>query len=52
MHTKEELEQTIKLCDTKEKEILTNGKGSDVDYIQNLQTLAKLRAAAENKLKE
>jgi len=46
---KKELEDTKRLCEVKINEILTDksGKYTDLQYIQNLQTLIKLKDAAE-----
>ena len=47
MFTKDELEKTVKVCDIKIKRTLNSDEGSDADYIHDLQTLLKLKDAAE-----
>jgi hypothetical protein len=48
---KKELEDTKRLCEVKIHDILTDesGKYTDLQYIQNLQTLVKLKDTAEKK---
>ena len=49
MFFKKELENTKRLCEVKLNEILIDKsrKYTDLQYIQNLQTLVKLKDAAE-----
>ena len=51
MFTKVELDATKRATEVKIEEILNDDsdKYSDVEYIQNLQTLIKLKDSAENK---
>ena len=50
MFTDDELKATATIADRKIKDMLGDGgKGlSDLEFIQNLQTLTSLKAAAEN----
>ncbi len=52
MFTKQELEENLDFIDRKINDILTNGKGSDLDYIRKLQALAKMKDTAIKKLDE
>ncbi len=50
MFTDKELKGTINYINRKTEDILDDEKGSDADYIHDLQTLAKLKDAARNSL--
>jgi len=50
MHTKKELEIIKNMANVKINETLHNNKGTDLDYIRDLQTLVKLKDNAEKKL--
>ena len=52
MHSKKELEAVVKVSRIKTEDILNGGKGTDIDYIRELQTLAILKSAAEGKLEK
>ncbi|MFA5036951.1 MAG: hypothetical protein WC479_07230 [Candidatus Izemoplasmatales bacterium] len=52
MFTKKELEAIRDVGRVKFNDILQSNKGSDADYIRDLQTLISLRNAAEEKLNE
>ena len=50
MFDKKELETTIRITQAKIDDLLHSDKGTDEDYIRDLQTLSKLKDAAEKKL--
>ncbi len=50
MFEKKELEATLDYIDQKKDDILSGGKGSDLDYLRDLKTLTRLANAAEEKL--
>ena len=52
MHTDKELEAIKTFSDRKIKDIINKEGGTDLDYIRNLQTLVKLKDAAEKKIKD
>ena len=52
MFTDKELEAVKDISGRKIDEILNKEEGSDFDYIRNLQTLVKLKDAAEQKLQK
>ena len=50
MSTDKELKTTIDCIKRKKNAILNSKKGSDFDYVRNLQTLVKLEDAANKSL--
>jgi len=50
MFTDNELKATKDFADRKINDLLNSEEGTDADYIKNLQTLIKLREAANKRL--
>ena len=50
--SKKELEITEKMIKAKKAQTLKSSKGSDLDYIRDLQTLTQLESAIEGKKEE
>jgi len=48
MFTEKELEITQDFCEQKIEDILNADRGSDSEYIRNLQTLITLKSAADS----
>jgi len=52
MFSDKELEATKDYINSKKADLLNNEGGSDLDYIQNLQTLIQLENAVDEKMGE
>jgi len=50
MFSEKELKGTVDTIDRKMDDALNSEKGSDADYIRNLQTLVTLKSAANQKI--
>jgi len=52
MFSKKELQTTKTYIERKKNDILNSKKGSDIDYIKDLQTLIVLENVVDNKLEQ
>ncbi len=52
MFADKELKTIVDVADRKMDDVLNDGKGSDSDYIRNLQTLITLKSAATQKIQQ